>query len=170
MCARAPLFRCACLSVRRSVPLKQNSAQYDPCPAACVCVKQRRKGARRGETRRPERAGLSLHGERRPSNGIITRIQRRRRRISRTSERLSGRLAAQVSRLFREEATETNRDYRAGAALRSAGSSGISLQPRSSKLADTRTIKGCCVDLKEPDTFFYLEMNLFLERPFEILQ
>lgn len=65
--------------------------------------------------------------------------------------------------MFREEATQTNRDYGAGAALRSAGSSGISLQTRSSKLADTKTT----VDIKELDTSFYLEIILFLERPFE---
>lgn len=49
---------------------------------------------------------------------------------------LLGRRAIQVSWLFREEATETNRDYRA-VVLRSAGWLGIYLQARSSKLADT---------------------------------
>lgn len=45
--------------MRRSVPLKRSSAQYDPCPAAAVCVKQRnKKGTRRGDTQRPRAARL----------------------------------------------------------------------------------------------------------------
>ncbi len=55
---RAPLCFGVCLSVRDSVPLKQSSAQYDPCPAACaricvcVCVCVRSRGEKGSSTRR----------------------------------------------------------------------------------------------------------------------
>lgn len=57
VCVAPPASECVCLSVRGSVPLKQSSAQYDPCLAASVCVKQRKNGARRGEIQRAERSG-----------------------------------------------------------------------------------------------------------------
>lgn len=152
-----------CVSTRSlsmSVPLKQSSAQYDPARLSvceCVCIAEEKRSSTRRDTE-SRASGAVAARRRQPSNGIITRIQRRTD-LSRTSQRRPpvGQ-AAQVSCLCREDATETGLlgcsplsrlvgNFSADSALQTCG------------------IKGYCGP--QGTGYFYLEIILFLERPFE---
>ena len=139
-CLAVRVFECAWLC-----PFKTELSAIRSLPGClCECEAEEKRSSTRRNTDSDGRCTAAAATRRNNPHNIEKKGQ---------SERLSDRQTAPVSRLFLEEAAETDRDYRATAPLSSAGWSGISLQARSTKLTDTDTIKHT-VDLEEPDTHF----------------
>lgn len=139
---------CVCLSVRGSVPLKQSSAQYDPCPAACECEAEEKRSSTRRDTDSDCRCAAEAAIRRNNPHNIE---EKGHQRGSPTARRLKfhGRFERKRQRLT--GITELQ--------LRSAQPAGWEFLCRlgAPNLTDTKTITHT-VDLEEPDTHFYLEI------------